>query len=198
MNVQSIAHPALLSKLPPTPGERRSRQLNAARPAPWTIIWASPELEFLPNRPHDPERSCRVRSLWWCPVCSAPIRHPNRPGRHRVYCTNACKQRAYRARRLNRRTDPVPQRAAAREVVHAIRGFRDVNSGRRSTRGLGVTVCGTFARMSIDSPERFGHTRFIGRRMRHPNAYTSSCQRCCELTGVDRTDSRNRFSPGGP
>jgi hypothetical protein len=31
-----------------------------------------------------------------CGVCSAPMGQPNR-GRRRVYCSNACRQRAYRA-----------------------------------------------------------------------------------------------------
>lgn len=34
-----------------------------------------------------------------CPGCGVPFGQPNDPGRKRVYCDDACKQRVYRAKR---------------------------------------------------------------------------------------------------
>lgn len=125
---------------------------------------------------------------WACPVCDVHVPHVRRAGRQRVYCTNACKQRAYRRRRSNRRSwpfaerrDPRPTRAATRDRVHAIREHRDPSSGRRTSTQMGVTACGAFARMSIDDPTRFGHLRFVGANGRHGGR---TCRRCEVLTGA--------------
>ncbi|MFE9068883.1 TetR/AcrR family transcriptional regulator [Streptomyces violaceusniger] len=50
-----------------------------------------------PNR-HD-ETSKRYETD--CPQCGAPVLHPAPTGRPRTYCSDACRQRAYRARRTS-------------------------------------------------------------------------------------------------
>ena len=61
-----------------------------------------------------------VVAEWACPVCGTSCDRTYRSGRARVYCTNACRQRAYRLRRrtvvaaarsAGRPTRPAPVRA---------------------------------------------------------------------------------------
>lgn len=126
-----------------------------------------------------------LHALWRCPVCDVRVVQLRRPGRRRVYCTNACRQRAYRHRRRMRDrltwsqwVEPRPVRARSRDRVHAIREHPDVCTDRRDSTGRGVTACGTFGRMAIDAPHRHGHVRFFGGR--RPGV----CQTCRVLTGV--------------
>ena len=135
-----------------------------------------------------PHPHTRTTAIWTCPVCNAPVPRLRRAGRHRVYCTNACRQRAYRLRCQSRQQhplsshrDPRPARATTRDRIHAIREYPDVSSGRRDSIGRGVTACGAFGRMSIDTPSRFGHLRFASTEGL-PNA--SLCRRCEELSGI--------------
>ena len=101
---------------------------------------------------------------WWCPVCSAPahrVRHM--PGRPRVYCTNACRQRAYRWRRDHHaRLAATPEHPAERASVgirgHALRSKRDFVSQYADSRGREVTVCGAMGRPARLSQHT--HTRF--------------------------------------
>lgn len=120
-----------------------------------------------------------VVALWYCPVCREPTHRRYGPGRSRVYCTNACRQRAYRWRRASReRLSPPrrPGRSATRDGVHAERHPADPVGFRRSSSGRQVTACGAFARRASDTPERFAHTTFI------PGE--DSCRRCCDLLGL--------------
>src|SRR5687768_11507099 len=52
---------------------------------------------------------------WYCPVCDAPAHRTHQAGRPRVYCTNACRQRAYRWRRDNHRSE---ERRVGKSVGH--------------------------------------------------------------------------------
>ena len=135
-----------------------------------------------------PHPHSRVTAIWTCPVCSTSVPRLRRAGRHRVYCTNACRQRAYRLRCKSRQQhpmashrDPRPVRATTRDRVHAIREYADVSSGRRDSIGRGVTACGAFGRMSIDTPERFSHLRFASIE---GLAKSRSCRRCTQLSGI--------------
>lgn len=134
---------------------------------------------------------------WRCPVCETPVAHPHRPGRRRVYCRRACRQRAYR-RRLEQRDAltpiPRPRRAVNRWRSHAMRSDRDPITGRRAPSGERVTACGTFARDAGDRRRRSArpltHDRFyvtvndalpsnvIDRRS------TGSCRVCQRVLGV--------------
>lgn len=109
-------------------------------------------------------------AAWTCPVCAAPVVHPRRPGRARVYCTNSCKQRAYRWRRHRRSRlhvpDP-PERARTRDKTHALRSDHDLVSPLAlQTPGWPrrrVTACGAFAIAARDRPRGWTHTKFFAR-----------------------------------
>ena len=68
---------------------------------------------------------------WWCPVCNGAAHRTRRPGRPKLYCSNACRQRAYRWRRDHQaRTIARPGHPAAGALVpfgrwHALRTGRD-------------------------------------------------------------------------
>ena len=118
---------------------------------------------------------------WWCPVCGAAAHRTLRPGRPKVYCSNACRQRAYRWRRRHAiRLFASPERPAERALTHekrhALRDRRDVLSRLADNRRRELTVCGAFAR-----PARLGrwtHHRFLPD---HP----WSCRSCIRLTSAD-------------
>lgn len=180
----------------PDPAPSTAPSLNRANPTPqleWALSAATVRRMFA-----EPGPRCELRACWLCPVCSAAVHRLARSGRHRVYCTNACRQRAYRLRRAARQNRPIssirqprPERAASRDRLHAIREFRDVLTGRRDSVGRGITACGTFARMSIDTPSRFGHTEFRGARL---GSESRCCRRCEQLTGIEP----RQITPGGP
>lgn len=95
-----------------------------------------------------------VVDRWDCPSCDRTIDVIYRPGRPRLYCSQACRQRAYRWRRRHRAhtvgtRDVRPEGARARSYdrgIHALRTSRDPLSRRRDRRDREVTVCGLLAR----------------------------------------------------
>ena len=129
-----------------------------------------------------------VVAAWWCPVCAAPAHRTRQAGRPRVYCTNACRQRAYRWRRDNHaRLAATAEHPAERASVgirgHALRSNRDFVSTNCDSRQREVTVCGAFAR-----PARLGtwtHTRFVADNTGY------SCRSCIRLIAIpnDTIDS---------
>lgn len=176
-----------LQYLPPAPPRQSTLDANRRSTSSPVIEW---HLDDAARRRmiDSPHPHTRIKAIWTCPVCSASVPRLHRSGRHRVYCTNACRQRAYRLRCTSRQQhpmsahrDPRPTRATTRDRVHAIREYPDVSSGRRDSIGRGVTACGAFGRMSIDTPSRFGHLRFASIEG-IPNP--SRCRRCEQLSGI--------------
>ena len=122
-----------------------------------------------------------ITGPWWCPVCDTPTPHRYRAGRQKVYCSNACRQRAYRWRRAHGvrlfATAAIPaERADGRALRHALRDPRDPVALLRAPRGREVTVCGTFSRPARNQKVR--HTRFL------PGSI-NSCRSCVRNVGVD-------------
>ena len=128
-------------------------------------------------RAYDPGR---IVALWWCPVCGRAAHHYARPGRPRVYCSNACRQRAYRCRRdehRDHRPSAAPlHRATSRERSHAVRQPDALVGGRRDTAGRAVTLCGAFARPARPRPS--GHVWFV-------SDVPWSCRSCTQLGGLN-------------
>lgn len=130
---------------------------------------------------------------WCCPVCAVPVPHPLRPGRARVYCTNSCKQRAYRWRRRHRHefscTIP-PERAHTYDSTHALRPSEDFTARHRrhlpDGRPRRLTACGTFAAAALDSTHRVSHTKFyVPASHRDPQVISDGvCRSCATLLGV--------------
>ena len=176
-----------LTYTPPRAPHEETVTINRPLCAPPTLEWSlSPAAQLRMTSMTAPHSD--LVAVWSCPVCDAPVPRRRRAGRHRVYCTNACRQKAYRSRCESRRgrpmsahLDPRPTRATTRDRVHAVREYRDVLSGRRDSTRRGVTACGAFARVATDTPERFGHVRFLP----HDNPRdTTTCRRCQQLTGT--------------
>lgn len=96
-----------------------------------------------------------VVDRWLCPGCERIVEIIHRPGRPRIYCSQACRQRVYRWRRRNGvHTAATPawpaEKASAhsnRLTCHALRSERDPLSRRRDRRGRELTVCGLLARV---------------------------------------------------
>lgn len=116
-----------------------------------------------------------------CPTCGAVVIQRYRPGRARIYCSNACRQRAYRWRRRNgirtcvERTGPA-ERGHAFGRNHALRDPRDVSAASLiDHRNRRLTACGTFVRPA--RPGRFTHFDFLPRQ-------PWSCASCSELIGA--------------
>ena len=115
-----------------------------------------------------------------CPVCGTTVQQIHRPGRARIYCTNGCRQRAYRWRRANgvricvERTGPV-ERMITYGRRHALRDPRDPVARVTDRRDRLPTVCGTFAIPSTRM--RFTHYDFLPD---HP----WSCATCVALIGT--------------
>ncbi len=198
------AHPGQMKRfgygvyVPPAPPRQLTLDVNR-RSAPvfvieWNLSSAARGRMVHTSAPHT-----AAAAIWTCPVCNASIPRLRRAGRHRVYCTNACRQRAYRLRCKSRQLhpmsahcDPRPARATTRDRVHAIREFSDVSSGRRDSIGRGITACGAFGRMSIDTPSRFGHLRFTSiEGLPNPNR----CRRCEQLTGISPSPTGDGGTP---
>ena len=185
--------------LPPAPPRQHTLDVNR-RSAPLTVIEWNLSSAARGRMVHSNAPHTNVTATWNCPVCSAPLPRLRRAGRHRVYCTNACRQRAYRLRCKSRQQhpisahrDPRPTRATTRDRVHAIREYSDVSSGRRDSIGRGVTACGAFGRMSVDTPSRFGHLRFAPNDgLPNPNR----CRRCEQLTGLTSTPTEDGQTRG--
>jgi hypothetical protein len=114
-----------------------------------------------------------------CPTCGEPVVDIYRPGRGRIYCTNACRQRAYRWRRAHGVRTFVQRDGAAERLVndrrHALRDHRDPVARLRDRREREVTACGVFARPIRD--RRVTHDRFVPE---HP----WSCLSCAALVGA--------------
>ena len=70
---------------------------------------------------------------WWCPVCDRAAHRIHRPGRPRIYCSNACRQRAYRYRRAHGLRTTAHRRPAVRVGVRA-RGNRQAPRTARPGR----------------------------------------------------------------
>lgn len=172
---------------PPPPPRTDSIAVNTP-PAPrFDLVWRLPPAAAHRLQPCSDAPCSELVALWSCPVCSKSIPRWRGPGRHRVYCTNSCKQRAYRHRCRQRqsvpmstRRDPRPMRATTRDRVHAVREFGDVLSGRRDSIHRGITTCGAFARIALDTPSKFSHLRFVGRDEPRGN----TCLRCMQLSGA--------------
>ena len=111
-----------------------------------------------------------------CPVCARPVPEVYRAGRGRIYCTNACRQRAYRWRRCRGIRTFVQRDGAAERGFndrrHALRDPRDPVARVSDARGRATTVCGVFARPVHDM--RVTHDRFVPE---HP----WSCSSCSSL-----------------
>jgi hypothetical protein len=122
-----------------------------------------------------------VIAEWSCPVCGTSCDRRYRPGRARVYCTNACRQRAYRWRRDHRSTlgpsDHVPARARTRDRSHALRSTPDLASGRRDSTGRQITACGSFGRAAADRSQHTWHNDFVA-------GTPWSCRSCTKVLGV--------------
>jgi hypothetical protein len=114
-----------------------------------------------------------------CPMCATPVTEVYRSGRGRIYCTNACRQRAYRWRRAHGVRTFVERDGAAERLVndrrHAVRDPRDPVGRLRDGRDREVTVCGAFAR-SVRG-QRVTHDRFVPE---HP----WSCRSCAVLVSA--------------
>lgn len=125
-------------------------------------------------------------NIWRCPVCSVSVARPLRPGRRRVYCSNSCKQRAYRWRcehRAELTTPRPPIRAQTYDKTHAMRSDNDFVGHRTEPSGRRVTVCGTFAHSSADRRGKVRHTRFYAvDEGGVPSG--STCRRCVDLLDV--------------
>ena len=122
---------------------------------------------------------CDVKAIWACPVCGHGVHRRHRPGRPRVYCTNACRQRAYRWRRAHRdalHVSPPAQRAMTRDSTHALRSDRDFVALCRDSVGRRITACGVFARAANDEAHRFAHTNF--------HATVGTCRSCRMVLGL--------------
>lgn len=124
-----------------------------------------------------------VVDSWQCPSCDRTFDVVYRPGRPRLYCSHACRQRAYRWRRQHAAhtvTAPGVCSAGAyipvRGLIHALRTERDPMWRRRDRRGREVTVCGVLARGSQRS--RSTRPPYVGYR---PDA-SGTCRTCAALT----------------
>lgn len=130
---------------------------------------------------------------WSCPVCGAAAPHEFRAGRKRVYCTNACRQKAYRWRRdhgVRLQVTPwTPARRSGAGRMHAVRPPTDPVGEPRDQRGRQAAVCGAFA-YPAPPPLPGWHAEFV------PGA-ARSCDSCTRLIGADPT-WRERYPVVGP
>lgn len=181
--------------VPRWPPETIQRQGRSAEPRRFGDSATNSGLPALPTRVSHPLSTLLRMALsnvnhrpgvapepasWNCPVCGTDTPHTYRPGRKRVYCTNACRQRAYRWRRANGvRLLVTPWSPAGRSHntrSHAVRPSADPVGRRHDRAGRRVAVCGAFARVA--SPERWGHTEFVPWSDR-------ACRACTTLIGAD-------------
>lgn len=147
---------------------------------------------------------------WDCPACDRTIAIVHRPGRPRLYCSHACRQRAYRWRRRHEahtagtpswpaQTAHVDRRQGAR--AHALRDDRDPLARRRDRRGRRPTVCGLMARPASPTTPPHYPTPFL-------TADDEACTTCRTLIqprplGLvpgppPPAPSRQRLAPGQP
>jgi hypothetical protein len=122
----------------------------------------------------------RVVELWWCPVCGGAAHRTDRPGRPKLYCSNACRQRAYRWRRdhharlIAPRGHPAPGARVSPGRYHALRSARDFVAHHHDQRHRQPTVCGVLARPLRHQRAIRTHTDFVP-------VSDDACQRCTEL-----------------
>lgn len=113
-------------------------------------------------------------------MCGVAVHHEFRPGRPRVYCTNACKQRAYRWRRDHGvrllATPWMPAERSHGPRYHAQRPAADFVARPHDVRGRHVTLCGAFGHPARRMPR--GHTEFV------PGG-SGACASCTRLLGAD-------------
>ncbi len=174
-SAKAPARTALRHRPPPT----RRRPREGVTPPCDSRDMADSTTHRRPPRAHEPDR---IVASWSCPVCERPTPRFARPGRARIYCTNACRQRAYRCRREQRAAGhpalPVvdPERGRSFERSHALRPASDpVVRGRHDSIGRAITVCGTFSRRATRPP--FAHTRYVA-------DVTWACRTCATLVRI--------------
>ena len=149
----------------PRRGRRRTDRLPHP---PFTITLMDEHDEFPPIHRGGMLYSGLPRGMvvdrWECPACARVIDVVYRPGRPRLYCSHACRQRAYRWRRrtgahtvASPGAPPESARAYSHDRgIHALRSATDPLSRRRDRRSREVTVCGLLARPSRLFPHRDG------------------------------------------
>ena len=160
--------------------------ISTAQPAPVRRVAVGGERARQPVNPvYLRPQWGAVIAEWECPVCGTSCDRTYRSGRARVYCTNACRQRAYRLRRRTvaaaahvSAAAPAPVRARTRDRLHALRSDGDLVAGRRDSTGRQVTACGAFARSTRDRPSMAWHTDFIA-------GGPSSCRTCAAVLHVE-------------
>lgn len=142
-------------------------------------------MSFPPPHPGEPRYAPDGHVLvaeWSCPVCGVPTPRTRRPGRPRVYCTNSCRQRAYRMRRscgirLLRGDGQPTERAAGARVRHLLRAGGDPVGNRRTSDRKMVSLCGAFVRPARDHPDLVVDFAFDD---------VAACYSCLQLTGSAR------------
>src|SRR5690606_14066107 len=75
-------------------GPRRRDAINSATPR----VHAG-RMSMIPS--HDVLIPGEIVDERPCPMCGTTVQQIHRPGRARIYCTNSCRQRAYRWRRAH-------------------------------------------------------------------------------------------------
>lgn len=150
------------------------------------LLGMHPAHGLLPHLGTVPPRDVHIGTVvaeWQCPSCDRTVDVVHRPGRPRLYCSHACRQRAYRWRRQHAaHTVTAPGERwpgasiAVRGLSHALRTERDPMWRRRDRRGREVTVCGVLARGSRGP--RSSRPPYAGYR---PDSHRA-CRTCAALT----------------
>jgi hypothetical protein len=188
--VAAGAGPRRLAREPRTPETNRDGEKFMTRSArhPSRQPSATPlGHDPIMTTPRHPQRTLwigtpgAVIEQWWCPVCGAAAHRVYRPGRPNIYCSNACRQRAYRYRKANRlRTTATPQAPCESAFTfgaspgrrHALRHRHDFMANLSDGRRRRVTVCGALAR-----PTRYASMRHFDFLIDSAN----SCRSCIAL-----------------
>lgn len=147
----------------------------------------SESMTFPPPRLGQPRYSLDgnvVLADWNCPVCGVPNPRTIRPGRPRVYCSNSCRQRAYRHRRghgirLLRGDGQPAERAIGARVRHLLRADGDPLRDQRRSDRKSVSLCGAFVRPAHDHPDLVTEFAFDD---------AHACYTCLQLTGSERPE----------
>jgi hypothetical protein len=134
---------------------------------------------------------------WWCPVCGGAAHRFYRAGRPRIYCSNACRQRAYRYRKTHGlRTRATPQAPCESAFIigsmgrrHALRDRTDFMANMSDRRRRRVAVCGVLAR-----PTRYASMRHFDFLLDS----ASSCRSCIALVLPPDEDPPPIVKPGWP
>ena len=142
----------------------------------------------IPIPPLDPDGDPIIAD-WCCPCCGAYTPRVQRPGRPRVYCSNACRQKMYRFRcrhgiRLRYGDGQPAHRAAGALVTHLVRPAADPVGHRRTAQRKAVSLCGAFVRPITDQPHVRPEFRFDDVR---------ACFTCLDLTGAGTPEVPKRY-----